>query len=97
MAFAIFMIAVVVLVGLLLRFRKPPMIYSVTALSFVVAIAWNSYILRICSEDCAIRMDLIVFGPVLVSSTTLSGRFCTQLERTEIVLGRQHVAALVLV
>ncbi len=72
MILVIFIAVAIALIALLLRFRRPPAIYWLFGVSVILALVWNAYILRSCSGDCNIRVDLILVAPVLLLAAMLS-------------------------
>jgi hypothetical protein len=54
------------------RFRRSASIFALAVASWIGAFIWNAWILRGCSGDCNIRIDLVLIAPLVLIATVLA-------------------------
>lgn len=72
---ALFLLAaLVVIVIAMARLRHSPVIIPLAAAFWAAMPFYNSWVLARCTGDCAIRIDLLIVGPLLLAVTVLALR-----------------------
>ena len=69
MGFALYFIVLAVFLVLIVRFRRSTYIFALAIAGWIGALVWNDWILRGCSGDCNIRVDLVLIAPLVLIAT----------------------------
>jgi hypothetical protein len=72
LSFVLFLGVLGACVYALIRFRKAPNVYWLTAGLIVLALIWNQYAANSCEGGCDIRVDLLLILPIVAIALLLS-------------------------
>lgn len=72
MGFFIFIAAIVASLFAVIRFRRAPQIYWLTATVIAAFLIWNQYAFNSCEGGCNIRVDLLLILPVVALAVVFS-------------------------
>jgi hypothetical protein len=69
MGLALYFIVLAVFLVLIVRFRRSAFIFALAIVGWIGALAWNSWILQSCHDECNIRVDLVLIAPLVLVAT----------------------------
>ncbi len=69
MGIALYFIVIGGFAVLIFRFRRSNAIFGMAIAAWVGAFFWNDWILKGCSGDCNIRVDLVFIAPLVLIAT----------------------------
>jgi hypothetical protein len=69
MGLALYFLVLAVFLALIVRFRRSIFIFALAIAGWIGAFIWNDWILRGCTGDCNIRVDLVLIAPLVLIAT----------------------------
>ena len=69
MGIALYFIVIAGFAVLIFRFRRSGAIFGLAIAAWISAFFWNAWILKGCSGDCNIRVDLVLIAPLVLIAT----------------------------